>query len=377
MDEKTVLRTRSRIAWMGRHSGYDRGCDYLEDCSEHWRFIDVHRSTKPLGPFRRRYLDRRRRGCSKSPLYDAWSYLLEREVERTAARERPDIVHLMYLEKDLGILEDGSKRDTGALIATAHQPRSWWNLVHGSPEVVRALDGLVVLSEREAEYWEGIIPGRVFMARHGVDVDFFCPAAGSTAASTEPRCLVVGHWLRDLSTLAEVVDLLQDRVPRIGFDIVIPLVARSGDALLRLARHDSVRFLAGLSDEELRDLYRRSALLLLPMLDATANNAILEAQACGTPIVSTNVGGVASYVAPSFADLLPVGDVKGLADAVECLVSSDGERRRRGRAAREHAVEKLSWRRLAPRAIEIYEDVLERAVGSSERGDAVHVERDA
>jgi glycosyltransferase involved in cell wall biosynthesis len=298
-----------------------------------------------------------------SPLYDAHSYLLEREVLRVAAKKKPDIVHLMYLETDLGLLGDRTNLRGGALIATTHQPRSWWNLVHGRPEVVRALDGLIVLTDDEANYWEKVLPGRVWVARHGVDIEFFCPSENEAAETSEPRCLVVGHWLRDLPTLARVVDLLGERTPSLGFDIVIPLVARSDDVLMRLARHRNVSFFANLSDEELRDFYRRSAVLLLPMIDATANNAILEAQACGTPIVSTAVGGINTYVTPSFADLLPVGDAEGIADAVVRLVKSDDERAARARAARDHAVENLSWRRLAPRALEVYENVLRKKGG--------------
>ena len=361
MVEMSILRTRTRIRWMGQHSGYDRGCDYLEDCSDEWRFIDVHRKTDCLGPLRRRYLDHRRRGCSDSPTYDTYSYLLECDVLRNAAKERPDVVHLMYLEKDLGLLENRARIGASALIATAHQPRSWWNLAHGRPEVVRSLDGLIVLTDREAEYWEEFLPERVFVVPHGVDIDFFCPADETFERPSEPRCLVVGHWLRDLRTLTDVADLLLEWHPEICFDFVIPLVARSTDELSRIARHDRVIFHAGLSDEELRDLYQRSTLLLLPMLDATANNAILEAQACGLPIVSSDVRGVASYVDSSFSDLLPVGDVDGIVDAVIRIVESDGERERRGRAARAHAVENLSWQRLAPRVLEVYESVLQRA----------------
>ena len=84
----SILRTRTRIKWMGRYSGYDRGCDYLESCAEGWRFVDVHRRSGALGPLRRRYLDYRRRGCSDSPTYDTYSYLLERDVVRNAAKER-------------------------------------------------------------------------------------------------------------------------------------------------------------------------------------------------------------------------------------------------------------------------------------------------
>ena len=346
---------------MGLYSGYDRGCDYLENSAEDWRFVDVYRRSAPLGPLRRRYLDRRRQGCSESPIYDAHSYLLEREVQRVAERVRPDLIHLMYLEKDFGLLADRSRTDGRPLVATAHQPRSWWTLVHGKPEAVKPLDGIVALTQREAEFWEEVLPGRVFVVKHGVDVDFFCPADETIKRPSEPRCLVVGHWLRDLRTLADAVDLLLERYPTVGFDFVIPLVARSADELLRVARHDRVVFHAGLSDEQLRDLYRRSTLLLLPMLDATANNAILEAQACGIPIVSTDVRGVAAYVDPSFADLLPVGEVDGIVDAVVRIIEHDEEREKRGRAARAHAVEHFSWQLLAPRLPEVYQSVLQRA----------------
>lgn len=356
MIKGTVFRTRTRIEWMGRHSGYDRGCDFLEDWADDWSFIDVSRSVKGFGPIRRRYLDWRRAGCSDSPLYDAASYRLERDLERSLRRHRPGIVHLMYLETDLGLLSDRSRTEGSCLIATTHQPRSWWKLVHGKPEAVRSLDGLIVLTDREAEFWSEFLPDRVFLAPHGVDVDFFCPSEDErfSASKTEPRCLIVGHWMRDLRTISEAVNRLSRRYATMAFDFVIPLAARAGDELYRIARHDSVAFHAGLSDRELRDLYRRSTLLLLPLVDATANNAILEATACGTPIVSTDIPGVASYVEPTFADLLPVGDVTGTVNAVERIVETQGERQSRGFAAREHAVKNLSWRKLAPRWLEIY-----------------------
>ena len=51
-----------------------------------------------------------------------------------------------------------------------------------------------------------------------------------------------------------------------------------------------------LGDDDLRQHYQSAALLLLPLRDVTASNAILEALACGLPIVISDVGGARDYV---------------------------------------------------------------------------------
>ncbi len=120
---------------------------------------------------------------------------------------------------------------------------------------------------------------------------------------------------------------------------------------------------SGLSDEQLRDTYRQASLLLLPLVDCTANNALLEGMVCGLPVVSNTVGGVTDYTAQSFADLSPPGDVCGMVDAV---LSFDEDRQRLCSCsvqARLFAEDNFSWDLIAEKMVGLYSiQITEKAV---------------
>jgi glycosyltransferase involved in cell wall biosynthesis len=112
-----------------------------------------------------------------------------------------------------------------------------------------------------------------------------------------------------------------------------------------------------LTDHELRDAYRGASCLLMPLDGATANNAILEAMACGLPIVSEDIGGVAEYTGRSCARLCPPGSAESLVEAILKLYEDGELAASMRRCARERARE-FDWPIVAERTRRLYEDVL-------------------
>ena len=113
---------------------------------------------------------------------------------------------------------------------------------------------------------------------------------------------------------------------------------------------------AAFPTSQLLDLYRKSHLLLLPLNDCTANNAVLESMACGLPVFTTEVGSIRDYVDDSCGRLVPLHDADCLVDA---LIQADEDRdllRRMGAAARAKA-EQFSWPRVAERMLDFYRQI--------------------
>jgi glycosyltransferase involved in cell wall biosynthesis len=139
-----------------------------------------------------------------------------------------------------------------------------------------------------------------------VDTNFFTP---STAAP-DPVALVVSALVP-----YKRVDLAIDACRAAGLPLVIAGDGPDRAALAQRA-NGSVRFLGRVSDEALRDLYRRAALVLLPG-EEDFGIVPLEAQACGRPVVALGHGGATETVVDGETGVL-VGEssVSAFADAI-------------------------------------------------------------
>lgn len=345
---------RERFGWMGNHSGYDQLFTNLELCFPSKAETIWSPTGKPINKWLHKLISRLTKDVNVSPFYNSSNGLAELFALWQAFLIHPNLVHVSYVENSLGLLSHYKDRLDFKLVGTVHQPSSWWKTTHPHPESIEALDAVIVLSSSDKQYFEKYLPGKVHFVPHGVDIEYFKPADNANALKSLPRCVLSGTWLRDLETLAKVIDAVLIVDQSIQFDLIIPLSKRNNPHLHRISRHNQVNWHSNLSDEELRKLYQTATLLFLPLLDCTANNGLLEGIACGLPIVSNNVGGMPDYTEPSFADLLPVGDVQGLVNAILRLVNSPEMCNERGSLARNFAEDNLNWYKIASQMGEIY-----------------------
>jgi glycosyltransferase involved in cell wall biosynthesis len=94
-------------------------------------------------------------------------------------------------------------------------------------------------------------------------------------------------------------------------------------------------------------------------------NAVLEAMACGLPVVTTDVGGVREFVSDGTGGaVVPPHDPAALAAGLERYLSAPDEARATGARNRARAVAEFSWRASALRLLEVYDEVIRARRGA-------------
>lgn len=274
----------------------------------------------------------------KSAWYSRSSAFTELQVAAGQLRSGRHLVHHLYGEHTFALGVPFRRRGTGRtkLVASFHTPMQRLRELMPDLRALQRLDGVVAVSTAQLEGLADVVGAdRVRFIPHGVDIDFF--SAASRSEPEVPMFLTVGHHLRDLRLLAEVAG----RVARASPGTRFLVVARAGAASM-LQDMPNLSVVSGIDDEHLRDLYRSATALLMPVTDATANNALLEATACGLPVISTDLAGIRDYTDEGCRVLTPVGDVSAATDAVLAAARAELDLSAMAAASRRSA-ERFAW----------------------------------
>lgn len=141
-------------------------------------------------------------------------------------------------------------------------------------------------------------------------------------------------------------------------------------ALESLARQvgvgDRVTFLGEVADASLRALLHAAAVFVLPSIDRCEAFGIaqLEAMACGTPVVSTDLPTGVRFVNQHEITglLVPPGNPDALADALNRLLADPALRSRLGQCGRLRIERTFTAERMVARILDVYDGVLQRSV---------------
>jgi starch synthase len=224
------------------------------------------------------------------------------------------------------------------------------------------------------ECYPALDPARVHVVHNGIDTDFYHPDPARDAVRAagvdpdRPSVVFVGRITRQKG-LGHLVAAAH----RIDRDAQIVLCAGAPDtpeiaeetekavAELSASRPGVVWVRRMLPAAEVRQLLSAATVFVCPSVYEPLGIVNLEAMACGTAVVASDVGGIPEVVADGETGLLVHFDEHaveefrtGIADAVNELLADPGRAAAMGAAGRARAEREFAWEQAAARTVEIY-----------------------
>jgi glycosyltransferase involved in cell wall biosynthesis len=120
--------------------------------------------------------------------------------------------------------------------------------------------------------------------------------------------------------------------------------------------------------EQCREFMESLDVFVMPSFSEGTPNSIVEAMACGKPIIASEVGGIPDMLGDESGILVPPGDMKALAEAMLSLAQNPELRRTMGAAAKERYEQLFSPKVVVPLMVETYRRVTSNGHGSAEAG---------
>jgi glycosyltransferase involved in cell wall biosynthesis len=265
------------------------------------------------------------------------------------------IHHPITWDRDIALAHAGSRSERLLI-------RRWHYFLRMQRSVARRLKHIVTVSERSRQDIAqafAIDPDRIHVIPNGVDTETFRPEPSiarnpwqliTTASADQP--------LKGTQHLIPAFASLCDRYPRLTL-VFIGRPKPGGRTEKLIERHGvahRIRFVHGISTDEIRHLYASSAVAVIPSEYEGFGLPAGEAMACGVPVVSTT-GGALPEVVGDAGRLVPVGDPAALAGALDELLENPALRERYGQAGRMRIQEKFSWAEAADRLADLYRQV--------------------
>lgn len=279
-----------------------------------------------------------------SPFCNARNESIVNNAVRRCAQNKNSLLILTAGENQFGkSIVEASDNVKSRTIVVFHQPPSWLRLHWKNFSSLDGFKNIACLSESQKVFFDEVTNTPTILLKHGVLHTYFKPPDNRLARNIEKKLLFVGQWLRDFDVLEASMRIIWNHLPEVTLDCVIPRFSRSSTSLMRLAVDKRVRWHADISADELLALYQSATLLYLPLLDAVANNAIVEGLSCGLPIISTNVGGISEYIPQGAGELCHPNDPEDHANAAIKWLLDDTLKTKASIIGRSYASEYLDW----------------------------------
>jgi alpha-maltose-1-phosphate synthase len=223
-------------------------------------------------------------------------------------------------------------------------------------------------------------PNRVHVVRNGIDTDVWFPAEPTTGESVldelgldldKPIVAFVGRITRQKG-VAHLVAAAHHFSPEAqlvlcaGAPDTPQIAAEVTEAVQTLSRARGGVFWVRemLAIGKIREILSAATVFVCPSVYEPLGIVNLEAMACATAVVASDVGGIPEVVTEGETGLLvhydaddPSGFEMRLADAVNSLIADTDKAKQFGKAGRQRCIDEFSWAHIAEQTLEIYRKV--------------------
>jgi len=280
-------------------------------------------------------------------------------------RQEFDIVHCLHYSDAIGVSASQFSRKTPFVVHVTFLPVAFRRRILENlffRLAVRRATEVVAVSRKAAHLTEQIFHRKVtampvpcdverFRLREGRDLERPIILAAGAFAETRKGALI----------LIRAFELLKQSVPHARLRYSGPVPADMQQKLLTAVSERTrvdVEFLGVGQPEDLPEIYGRAAVTVLPAVREGLGMTLIEALACGTPVVGSNDGGMTDVIREGVGTLFDPGDLKeptnsaGLAEAIRRTLAlySAPDLHQRCRLW----AEQFSWQTLGPRLLECY-----------------------
>jgi D-inositol-3-phosphate glycosyltransferase len=253
--------------------------------------------------------------------------------------------------------------------------------VQGETQVAAAANALVANTDAEAASLVSLYdacPDIVHVVSPGVDLYTFTPGQGRNAARAVvdlPQDSLVVSFVGRIQphkgpeVLIRATSELVKHSPLLRHKLIVNIIGGASGANTEevdrlkelttwLGIDDVVRFAPPVPRGDLAQWYRAADLVVVPSYSESFGLVALEAQACGTPVVATAVGGLRTAVADGISGVLVDGhDPKAWSSVIARLLQEPQRRVLLSMGAIEHASH-FGWDATARGTLDIYDQVI-------------------
>lgn len=298
---------------------------------------------------------------------------------------RPDVIHD---NQTLGYGLLRMQRDGMPIIANVHHPITvdrtldlaaaslrkkfstwrWYSFLRMQKRVIQRLPTLITVSENSFDDIVrdfGVEPARMRVIPVGVEHGVFVPPTVPRVRGRIVATASADVPLKGIVPLLEAVAKL-----RTERDVELVIVGRAKEggaaarAIERLGLEDAVRFVTGVSEAELVQVFGSAHVGVVPSLYEGFSLPAIELMSCATPLVATTAGALPEVVGDA-ALSVPPGDTEALAAAIARVLDDDELAASLGAAGRERVMRLYTWKSVAQQTVQWYRDYLDEAVAAS------------